>query len=214
MEDYKKAFEYLKSQSSNFNEISEERVLKHVIKESKSKRFVYLIRWGQNRFCWGTMAGNCSRLRKTSIFNSKLTGKYDRRLDYLMLKEIHKNDFTVHLFEFTNDEKYYEQYLKDQFNQRHCYRGFTGIDRNEISKEIIKEFRNSNHFKTVDKDKVLLFEQYIKDIYFNESRCQLTINNKRRTWRWGDSLEPGFISKKLGLAELEEGIEAVLKVQF
>ena len=34
------------------------------------------------------MSGSSDRIRNSSILNKKLTGKYDRRVDYLMLKKL------------------------------------------------------------------------------------------------------------------------------
>ena len=50
------------------------------------------------------MSPNNNRIRLSSIFNNKLTGKYDRRVDYLMLKKIFGLEKVI-IFKFnTRDE--------------------------------------------------------------------------------------------------------------
>ena len=63
-------------------------------------QYVYFIIWNENSeiFSWGTTSGKSDRIRKSSILNDKLTGKYDRRVDYLMLKIIHGNP-KIYIFE-------------------------------------------------------------------------------------------------------------------
>jgi mRNA-degrading endonuclease YafQ of YafQ-DinJ toxin-antitoxin module len=70
------------------------------------------------------MSGKSNRVRKSSILNRKLTGKYDRRVDYLMLKKIYGLK-KVYLFEFLNP-LIKERELKTIFTQNHCYHGLNG----------------------------------------------------------------------------------------
>lgn len=58
------------------------------VQESASPGWIYFVQFGTTIFAWGTASGKGERLRKSSIFDEKLTGKYDRRVDYLMLKII------------------------------------------------------------------------------------------------------------------------------
>ena len=78
----------LKKETSSFIETTNEQEIKRYRKSGN--QFLYLIIWNLNDgiFSWGTMSGSSDRIRKSSILNKKLTGKYDRRVDYLMLKKV------------------------------------------------------------------------------------------------------------------------------
>jgi len=73
------------------------------------------------------MSYSSNRIRKASLLNSKLTGKYDRLVDYLMLRKIYP-DFKICLFKSESNLEL-EDELKKKFEQRHCYKGLTGGNR-------------------------------------------------------------------------------------
>ena len=54
---------------------------------STLRQWIYLYHFGASKnldiIAWGTSTNSSDRIRKASIFDPKLTGKYDRRLDYL-----------------------------------------------------------------------------------------------------------------------------------
>ena len=113
--DYITTLKYLYSKSiSNFKCKSESEFKKRYSKSN----FIYLIKWNkEDVFNWGTMSSNSNRIRKSSILNKKLTGKYDRRVDYLMLHKIYGLE-TINLFEFkTNEEsRFHEGKIKESKN--------------------------------------------------------------------------------------------------
>jgi hypothetical protein len=179
--------------------------------KKRSSQYVYFIIWNHidDIFSWGTTSGVSDRIRKSSLLNYKLTGKYDRRVDYLMLKIIYGNPKVI-VFEMPQKATIYETYLKNCFSQIHCWNGLIGKDRNEISKGIIQEFKKTNHYKslsTIDKEE---FEDYLNYVFFAK---RVHPKNSKRTFYWGDSLEPGFLTV-IGCSRYEQVIENVLKVKF
>ena len=85
---YKEVIKFFNLNSKECYAISCEEEMKKVI--NKNQKYIYFIHWShQDIYSWGTMSGSSNRLRKSSIMNKKLTGKYDRRVDYLMLLKIY-----------------------------------------------------------------------------------------------------------------------------
>jgi hypothetical protein len=179
--------------------------------KKKSAQYVYFIIWDEKDeiFSWGTTSGISDRIRKSSVLNDKLTGKYDRRVDYLMLKIIYGNP-QIYVYEMSQKATEYEMFLKHQFGQLHCWNGLTGQNRNEISKGIIQKFKNTKHFTSliaIDKEE---FENYLNNVFFAK---RVHPKNSKRTFYWGDSLEPKFLPV-IGCSHYEKAIERVLKVKF
>ena len=122
---------FIKDNSKGFEKCSNEQDTKTFV--DKSKKYLYLIIWSEddNIYSWGTMSGKSSRIRKSSIYNSKLTGKYDRRVDYLMLKILYGSP-TVYLFETEEEPTKIENEIKNINGTKFCYYGLKGQDRVEI----------------------------------------------------------------------------------
>ena len=174
-------------------------------------QYVYFIIWNESHeiFSWGTTSGKSDRIRKSSLLNDKLTGKYDRRVDYLMLKIIYGNP-KIYIYEMPQTATIFETYLKQHFEQLHCWIGLQGKDRNEISKGIIQEFKRTNHFESLlitDKEE---FENFLNNVFFAR---RVHPKNPKRTFYWGDSLEPNFLPV-INCGHYEQTIEKVLKVKF
>ena len=83
-------------------------------------QYVYFIIWNESHeiFSWGTTSAKSDRIRKSSLLNDKLTGKYDRRVDYLMLKIIYGNP-KIYIYEMPQTATIFETYLKQHFKQLH-----------------------------------------------------------------------------------------------
>tara|TARA_B100001287_G_scaffold211508_1_gene180339 strand:- start:645 stop:1028 length:384 start_codon:yes stop_codon:yes gene_type:complete len=98
---YENYLNYFRLNSINSFEINSEFELKKNIKSTSE--YLYFILWSSedNIYSWGTMSARGNRIRKSSILNKKLTGKYDRRVDYLMLLKIHGFE-SIYLFEMNN----------------------------------------------------------------------------------------------------------------
>lgn len=176
--------------------------------ESQVREWIYLWRFSEESYAWGTCSNTNDRVRKSSLFEPKLTGKYDRRVDYLMLKLLHG---TPKLWAFeANDARAIEQRLRVNFGQAHCYRGLPGSDREEISCAIVERFRRSPHYQQLGTATRAGFERYLADVFFARRRHPA---NPQRTFFWGDSLEPGFL-RCIGLEELERPVEETLQVRF
>lgn len=176
--------------------------------ESVTREWLYLMRFSVGVYAWGTCSNQNDRIRKSSLLDPKLTGKYDRRVDYLMLKVIFGQP-TIHVFEAAGATGV-EAELRTRFGQRHCYRGLAGGDREEISRRIVEAFRDTPHFRGLARDTQDGFEQYLNDVFFARRRHP---KNPSRTFFWGDSLEPGFL-RTVGLTHLERPVEEALRVCF
>jgi hypothetical protein len=176
-----------------------------------SGQYVYFIIWNESDeiFSWGTTSGASDRIRKSSLLNDKLTGKYDRRVDYLMLKIIYGNPNII-VFEMPKKATEYETFLKNHFSQRHCWNGLTGTDRNEISKGIIQDFEKTEHFANLSAIDQKEFKNYLSDVFFAK---RVHPKNPKRTFYWGDSLEPNFLPI-INCSHYEKAIEKALKVKF
>ena len=154
------------------------------------------------------MSGTSNRIRKSSIFNQKLTGKYDRRVDYLMLKKIYELE-KVYLFEF-KEPLIKEKELKGLFNQKHCYFGLEGKDRDEISKNIYQTFKQTDWYVNHEMNDKTLFDEYFFDVFLGKLKHP---ENPKRTFFYGDSLEPKFL-RTINKEYLEPVIEKILDVKF
>lgn len=178
-----------------------------------SKQWLYLYGFGLNIgkdiVAFGTSTNSSDRVRKASIFNSKLTGKYDRRIDYLMLKQIYGMPRII-VFEAKGLAVDIENELKQSFGQNHCYRGLQGADRKEIASNIVLSFQSTSHYQNLPQSDKVAFEKFLTEIYFAFRKHPL---NPKRTFFWGDCLEPGFL-KTIDAADLEPVVERVLKVRF
>ena len=207
--DYTTTLKYLHSKSiSHFKCKSESEFKK---KHSKSN-FIYLIKWNkEDVFNWGTMSSNSNRIRKSSILNKKLTGKYDRRVDYLMLHKIYGLEI-IYLFEFkTNEEsRFHERKIKESKNQKHCFSGISGDNRHEISNQIYYLFKKTKWFLQFDDSLKKLFNEFFYDVFLGKLKHP---TNSKRTFYYGDCLEPKFF-RTINKQYLEEPVEKILDVSF
>jgi hypothetical protein len=126
-----------------------------------------------------------------------------------MLKIIYGNP-KIYIYERRQTARIFETFLKQYFEQIHCWIGLQGKDRNEISKGIIQEFKSTNHYKSIlvkDKEE---FENYLSNVYFAK---RVHPRNPKRTFYWGDSLEPKFL-RVINCGNYEQTIEKVLNVKY
>lgn len=182
----KEVIKFFEKESINSFSFSTELEMKNLI--NRNFKYLYLILWSEdNIYSWGTMSGKSNRIRKSSILNRKLTGKYDRRVDYLMLKKIYGLK-KVYLFEFL-DPLIKEKELKRIFTQNHCYHGLNGKNRDEISKSksIYERFKGTNWFKKIDIDTKNLFDDFFFNVFLGKLKHP---ENPKRTFYYGDCLEP------------------------
>ena len=206
---YQNTLSYLQSKSISGFECKSEPEFKE--KHTRSN-YIYLIKWNkEDVFNWGTMTSKSNRIRKSSILNKKLTGKYDRRVDYLMLKKIYGLE-VIHLFEFeTNeDSRFHEEVIKKSKNQKHCFSGIEGGNRDEISNQVFDLFKKTNWFLQFDESLRKLFNEFFYDIFLGKLRHP---KNSKRTFYYGDCLEPKFL-RVIDKEYLEDPIEKILDCIF
>jgi hypothetical protein len=201
-------YSYLSENSIKELTTSNEPDLKNFL-ESESK-YLYLIIWSEESevFSWGTMSKISDRIRKSSLLSKKLTGKYDRRVDYLMLKKLYPT-FSLKVYE-TEKSLILENHLKQEFNQRHCHKGIKGNNRDEISMSIYSRFKGNDYYKRQSDSDKILFDEFFHKIFLGKLRHP---NNPKRTFYWGDCLEPKFL-RTIGKQKFEPVIERVLDVHF
>ena len=204
---YKEAIEFFNLNSRECYTISCEEKMKQVI--NKNKKYIYFIHWSQQDiYSWGTMSGSSNRLRKSSIMNKKLTGKYDRRVDYLMLLKIYSFE-KIYLFENQESTKY-EKMLCNKLEQKHCYHGLKGINRDQISRNLYSKFKETLWFKKFNKNDTNYFDEFFNDVFLAKLKHP---KNPKRTFYYGDSLEPKFL-RTIGKEYLEPSVEKILDVNF
>lgn len=174
--------------------------------------YVYLIKWNEDEiYSWGTMSKKSNRIRKSSLFNRKLTGKYDRRVDYLMLNRIYGFE-NLWLFEFPSQEqsRHFESVVKNIKNQKFCYSELLGSNREEISRNIYNQFIQTEWFSNFNRHIQCSFEEFFEDVYLKKLRHP---KNPSRTFFYGDCLEPKFLNT-INKDYLESSVELVLDVVF
>ncbi|MCE9674050.1 hypothetical protein LY474_40295 [Myxococcus stipitatus] len=199
---------FLERESRRSAQIADPKAWRRFKAESQVRKWLYLWRFSQGIYAWGTCSNANDRVRQSSLFDPKLTKKYDRRVDYLMLKLIHGAP-NLWAFEAHNSTEI-EDRLKKRFGQSHCYRGLPGSERDEISHGLIERFRRLPHYAHLSPATRVGFERYLSEVFFARRRHP---TNPKRTFNWGDSLEPGFL-RRIGLGELEGPIEEALRVRF
>lgn len=206
---YQESIGYLKSNSISFFECKSEKEFKEKYEKSYS---IYLIKWkGEEIFNWGTMSPNSNRIRKSSIFNKKLTNKYDRRVDYLMFHKIFglENVF-IFKFETKEDTIFHEGVIKSSKNQLFCFSGVEGKNRDEISNNIYKMFKETDWFKRFDNSLKNLFDEFFYEVFLGKLKHPI---NPKRTFYYGDCLEPKFL-RTINKEYLENPVEKILDVHF
>ena len=103
-----------------------------------------------------------------------------------------------------------ENHLKQKFNQRHCHKGFEGNNRDEISISIYSRFKGNDYYKEQSDSDKILFDDFFHKIFLGKLRHP---NNPKRTFYWGDCLEPKFL-RTIGKQKFEPVIERLLDVHF
>lgn len=211
MAEFDGAYDFLRGSAARSLMVGSWSDWKSFKRTSASRQWLYLYRFNKSRFAWGTTTGASDRLRRASMFDQKLTGKYDRRVDYLMLKVIHGMP-DVAVFECRKDELAVdiEGALREYFAQSHCYRGFRGATRALISREIHDEFKETLHYRSLPQSVRDGFEVFMAQAFYAR---RVHPKNPKRTFYWGDCLEPGFL-RDIELQHLEASIEQALQVRF
>lgn len=178
------------------------------------REWVYLYRFGPV-FSWGTATGNGNRLRNACMFHMNLAGKYDRRVDYLMLRLIHAEPAAkvpeTWVFEYAGKAHEVERQLMRRYGQAHCYGGFDpGCCRLAISEHIHARFKQTTHYQNLSEAQRSGFETFMREVFFAQPPHK---NHRGVTFKYGDTLEPWFL-REIGHPRLEPAIEAALDVRF
>ena len=212
MSEYLDTFNFFKTNSIRHSHVQTESDVKSFLKSSSVFNWIYLIKFSNDIYAWGTASKNGSRLRKTSLFNRKLTGKYDRRGDYLMLIAVYGQP-EVTLFEIPNavgieQERRRTLYGSDRLGA--CFRGFSKDDRTSITLEVYELFKSSSLYNALTETERKIFDEFIYSYYLGK----LKHPHRNATFYFGDCLEPNFLDKTLGRSDFIPVIEKALDVKF
>jgi hypothetical protein len=181
-------------------------------KNRKPGQWAYIYRFARGRFAWGTSTGNGDRLARAGMLEHtpRLSGKYDRRVDYLMLRLIDERLPDVWVMETEGNARDAERAVMRHFKQSHCFRGFDdACCRLAISRAIYAEFRETKHYRGLKATERRGFDTFMGEGFFIRPPLK---NGKGITFKYGDALEPRFFNTRFpGLAP---AVEAALRVEF
>lgn len=93
-----------------------------------------------------------------------------------------------------------------------CHPGSSQIPCHEPTRNISSHdvFRQTAHYLSLPAAVRSDFEQFISEVSFAFRKHP---RNPKRTFYWGDSLDPGFL-ETIGLKHLEPAVEQALRVRF
>ena len=196
--------------------IADKEALRQWRAEHRGMAMVYLLSWQQNLGAWGTSSFSTNRLRKSSVFGQPLSGKYDRRVDYLMANQIWGFP-SVWVFPAATKSaaEAAEKGVLHLLGRRtgcHCFFGneVGRLDnREEVSRRLWTAFQEHESWLSLRETSRIGFRRYMDAIYF----CPNEQHVGGRSFRYGDSLEPGYIRPRV-TQEVLDGIENALEVQF
>lgn len=181
-------------------------------RESRKREWVYLYRFSSTRFAWGTSTRTNDRLRAAGMLESVpvVRGKYDRRVDFLMLRLIHGRMPDVWVAEAKRSARAVERAMMEHFHQSHCYRGLArDCCRRSMAEGLLDEFRRTSHWKSLSGRTRRLFSEYMKTVFFRRPPLR---NSKGVAFRFGDTLEPGFVRRRF--PHLADAIAEALRISF
>ncbi|MEO5971154.1 MAG: hypothetical protein ABIQ95_14595 [Bdellovibrionia bacterium] len=213
--EYLETMNFFDSRSVRNTSVNTWKDVRTFVGEAAHKAWVYVILFSEQDwiYSWGTASGRGDRLKKTGLLHPKLTGKYDRRGDYLMLKAIYGPPiFTV--FEIENAvEAEQERRLQIYRGKRmgSCFRGFLSDDRDSITIEVFEKFKTTARYQDLEDTQQRIFEEFIVKFYLAKLRHPVNLN---RTFYYGDCLEPHFLARTLSRPDIEEVVALALNVEF
>ena len=188
-----------------------------------NQHYLYLISWEEElEFgAWGTSSNPKRRLRNAMVFHDGLTGKYDRRVDYLIARRLWGYPI-IRIFSIVNKDSALrlEQEIgthvvhPNRPEIEHCFYCHTENDipasRQLVSQRLLNLFEQDG-FNRAPPDNVTAFMCYWNYIF-------LRPDEQPNGFRNGDSLEPRYLSEKylnvppLAIESIIAGIQNVLGV--
>jgi hypothetical protein len=178
------------------------------------RQWVYLIEFSNGVYAWGSASNDGARLAKTGLLQRKLTGKYDRRGDYLMLRAIYGTP-QIDAFEYKSaatgpEQEWLAQLHGGAAHRGPCIVGLKAANRDGMTREIFEMFKCTDRWHQAPRDDQLRFTEFIEQVYLARLRHP---KNPKRTFFYGDCMEPKFL-QTIGKGELERPIERLLDVRF
>jgi hypothetical protein len=172
-------------------------------RESLQKEWVYLYYWKvPGFFAWGTTSKSNDRVRKAGLFHDTPSGKYDRRVDYLIARKLYGMP-RCFVFETLMGHRAtkVEKALKEiiQPGIAHCFHGLPGNTRREITDYFLSSLRESEHYQAAPDNIRVDWEQYVTTVYLVS----------RSPFKFGDTLEPNHL-RKIGSDHLVPAIRYML----
>ena len=167
--------------------------------------YLYLISWNENTElefgAWGKSSGKSKRLRKAMVFDTELTGKYDRRVDYLIAKRLWGSP-AISIFSIANmgsalrlEQEIGSAVVHPNRKIPHCFYCHTEANipasRSDVSEKLLNLFRQ-NGFGGAPQNSVTAFIRYWDEVFLRPKEQRIG----NRTFCYGDSLEPKYLVRK------------------
>lgn len=211
MSEYNETLTFFEKEANRSVSITDWQQARTFFTESTYKEWIYLIRFTDSIYAWGTASGNGDRLKKSGLLQRKVTGKYDRRVDYQMLKLIYGAP-TITLFEMPDNAVAIEQCRRGQIydgtTKGPCMRGFVKHTRDSIAIEIYEKFKTSAHYVAQTAADKNTFDEFVIKYWLGKLRHP----HRNASFYYGDVLEPGFLGRTLERPDLVPVIERMLQI--
>lgn len=182
-------------------------------KSNPNKQWVYVLAFSDDVCAWGTASGNGERLIKTGMLQKRFVGKYDRRVDYCMLKLIYRPP-EIAVFEFNCDARGSEQELRSRIwsaaVKGPCVVGIPCTDRDSMSRTIFGWFKKTGHWRESLQSDRDLFDEFFERYFL----AKLRHPRRSASFYYGDCTEPGFLDRTFQRSDLVEAVERILGVDF
>ena len=212
MSEYSETFQFLKSKSMRHADVVSWNDCKAFFSTPQVKEWIYLIKFSETIFSWGTASGDGDRLKKTGLLQEKLVGKYDRKVDYLMLRAVHGVPL-ITIFEVPNAvavEQERRAFYYGRTSKGSCMRGFKEYERDKIAREVYGLFKTTAIFVALNENERNLLEDFVNNYWL----AKLKHPRRKASFYYGDCLEPNFLDRELGRHDFIPLLEKIFSVKF
>jgi hypothetical protein len=215
-QEYTATVEFFVAKALRCAEISTWAEAREFFQTSTCCNWVYVILFSNQdwTYAFGTASKDGRKLKNSGLFQRKLTGKYDRRGEYLMLRQIYGSAHQIRLFEIEDARKSEGERVReicgDNASGGTCLSGFAVHDRDSIVREIFDRFKMTVRYRHLFPRHARLFEEFIYDFYL----AKLKHPHRNASFHHGDCMEPNFLGRTLARNDIEEAVALALDVEF